>query len=29
VLIYVLLASAAVTALLAHWVDTSVIVGVW
>jgi len=28
VLIYVLLASAAVTALLAHWVDTSVIVGV-
>ncbi len=27
-LIYVLLASAAVTALLAHWVDTSVIVGV-
>jgi len=28
VLIYVLLASAGVTALLAHWVDTSVIVGV-
>jgi magnesium-transporting ATPase (P-type) len=28
VLIYVLLTSAAVTALLAHWVDTSVIVGV-
>jgi len=28
VLIYVLLASAAVTALLAHWVDTSVIAGV-
>lgn len=28
VLIYVLLASAAVTALLAHWVDTAVIVGV-
>jgi len=28
VLIYVLLAAAAVTALLAHWVDTSVIVGV-
>ena len=28
VLIYVLLASATVTALLAHWVDTSVIVGV-
>lgn len=28
VLIYVLLASAAVTALLAHWVDTSVIVSV-
>ncbi|MDO8704661.1 MAG: cation-transporting P-type ATPase [Sulfuricaulis sp.] len=28
VLIYVLLASAVVTALLAHWVDTSVIVGV-
>jgi len=28
VLIYVLLASSAVTALLAHWVDTSVIVGV-
>jgi magnesium-transporting ATPase (P-type) len=28
VLIYVLLASAAVTALLAHWVDTSVIIGV-
>lgn len=28
VLIYVLLASASVTALLAHWVDTSVIVGV-
>ncbi len=28
VLIYVLLASAAVTAQLAHWVDTSVIVGV-
>ncbi|MDD4963965.1 MAG: cation-transporting P-type ATPase [Gallionella sp.] len=28
VLIYVLLASAAITALLAHWVDTSVIVGV-
>lgn len=28
VLIYVLLASAAVTALLAHWLDTSVIVGV-
>ena len=28
VLIYVLLASAAVTALLAHWVDTSVILGV-
>ena len=28
VLIYVLLASAAVTALLSHWVDTSVIVGV-
>lgn len=27
-LIYVLLASAGVTALLAHWVDTSVIVGV-
>jgi magnesium-transporting ATPase (P-type) len=27
-LIYVLLASAATTALLAHWVDTSVIVGV-
>ncbi|HEX5363845.1 MAG TPA: cation-transporting P-type ATPase [Gallionella sp.] len=27
-LIYVLLASAAVTALLAHWVDTAVIVGV-
>ena len=27
-LIYVLLASAAVTALLAHWVDTSVIIGV-
>ncbi len=27
-LIYVLLASAAVTALLAHWVDTSVILGV-
>ena len=28
VLIYVLLAAAAVTALLAHWVDTAVIVGV-
>ena len=28
VLIYVLLAAAGVTALLAHWVDTSVIVGV-
>lgn len=28
VLIYVLLASAGITALLAHWVDTSVIVGV-
>jgi len=28
VLIYVLLAAAVVTALLAHWVDTSVIVGV-
>ncbi|MGC2165122.1 MAG: cation-transporting P-type ATPase [Gallionella sp.] len=28
VLIYVLLASAGVTALLAHWVDTSVIIGV-
>ena len=28
VLIYVLLASAGVTAMLAHWVDTSVIVGV-
>ena len=28
VLIYVLLASAAVTALLAHWVDTAVILGV-
>jgi magnesium-transporting ATPase (P-type) len=28
VLIYVLLASAAVTALLAHWVDTAVIAGV-
>ncbi|CAG4882409.1 putative cation-transporting ATPase F [Georgfuchsia toluolica] len=28
VLIYVLLASAGVTAILAHWVDTSVIVGV-
>ncbi|MFY9261646.1 MAG: cation-transporting P-type ATPase [Gallionella sp.] len=28
VLIYVLLAAASVTALLAHWVDTSVIVGV-
>ncbi|MDD2915080.1 MAG: cation-transporting P-type ATPase [Gallionella sp.] len=28
VLIYVLLASASVTALLAHWVDTAVIVGV-
>ncbi len=28
VLIYVLLASAAVTALLTHWLDTSVIVGV-
>ncbi len=28
VLIYVLLASAAVTAVLAHWLDTSVIIGV-
>ncbi|MFZ2162704.1 MAG: HAD-IC family P-type ATPase, partial [Sideroxyarcus sp.] len=28
VLIYVLLASACITALLAHWVDTSVIIGV-
>jgi magnesium-transporting ATPase (P-type) len=28
VLIYVLLAAAAVTALLAHWVDTAVIIGV-
>ncbi len=28
VLIYVLLAAASVTALLAHWVDTSVIIGV-
>jgi len=28
ILIYVLLASAAITALLAHWVDCSVIVGV-